>query len=99
MSWRDSIDDDEEWRDDPDAWKEGLDDDDEYSEDDFDEEPTVPCPYCRREILEESVQCPHCREYISREDAPPAPKPWWMVVGVLSCLFVVLTLIFGCLAR
>ena len=26
---------------------------------------TVPCPYCRREIHEDSQRCPHCGNYIS----------------------------------
>ena len=27
---------------------------------DEDEDPTVPCPYCHREILEEAERCPYC---------------------------------------
>jgi hypothetical protein len=46
-------------------------------------EPTIPCPYCRREIHEDSPRCPHCGQYISEEDAPPTRKPWWIIVGVL----------------
>ena len=54
--------------------------------DDGDEGATVPCPYCRREIFEDSVRCPHCGEYISDEDAPPGKKPRWIVAGALLCL-------------
>jgi hypothetical protein len=54
-----------------------------------DKDPTVPCPYCHREILEEAERCPYCESYISREDAPAARKPWWIVVGVIVCLYVV----------
>ncbi len=54
--------------------------------DDDEDEPTVPCPYCRREIFEDAVRCPHCGEYLSEEDAPAGPRPWWIVVGVLLCL-------------
>jgi len=45
--------DDEEDRDDDDV-------DSDYGDDydDPDEEPTVPCPYCRREIPEDVLQCP-----------------------------------------
>jgi hypothetical protein len=57
--------------------------------DDDDEEPTIPCPHCRREILEDSERCPYCETYISKEDAPPARKPWWIIVGVAACLYVV----------
>jgi hypothetical protein len=54
--------------------------------DDEDDEPTVPCPYCRREIFEDSFRCPHCGQYLSEEDAPAGRKPWWIVVGMLLCL-------------
>jgi hypothetical protein len=56
---------------------------------DSDGEETVPCPYCRRQIHEDSERCPYCENYLSREDAPPRPKPWWLVVGVLVCLAIV----------
>jgi hypothetical protein len=63
-----------------------LDSDDWSSDTDNDDEPTIPCPYCRREIFEDSVRCPHCGEYLSGEDAPVGPKPWWIILGVLLCL-------------
>jgi hypothetical protein len=63
-------------------------DDLDWPEDD-DEEPTIPCPYCRREIHEDSQRCPYCEHYVSREDAPPARKPWWIIIGVVACLYVV----------
>jgi hypothetical protein len=56
---------------------------------DDDEEETVPCPYCRRPILEDSPRCPHCESYISREDAPPGHKPLWFLVGAAAVLVVV----------
>ncbi len=56
---------------------------------DDDDEPTIPCPHCRREILEDAERCPYCEHYLSREDAPPGRKPWWVVVGVIACLYVV----------
>jgi hypothetical protein len=66
------------------------DDDDESDEaDDVDDEPTVACPYCRREIHEDAQRCPYCEKYISAEDAPSAPKPWWIIVGVILCLYVI----------
>ncbi len=79
MSWDDDVDDDY---------------DDEYDVDDDDEEVTVPCPYCRREIPEDVVRCPYCEQYISTEDAPPAPKPWWLVAGVVACLVALLYWVF-----
>ena len=60
-----------------------------------DEEPTVPCPYCRREIHEDAEQCPYCEQYISREDAPPARKPWWFVAGAIVCLYIAYRWIMG----
>lgn len=61
--------------------------DEEEADDDGDA--TVPCPYCRREIYEDSVRCPYCERYLSDEDAPPNRKPWWIIVGALLCLAVV----------
>ncbi len=75
-----------EW--DDDRWDEDDLDADDW--DDQDDEPTVPCPYCRREIFEDSVRCPHCGEYISEEDALPGRKPWWIIVGALLGLVAIL---------
>lgn len=61
-----------------------------------DDEPTVPCPYCRQEIHEESPRCPYCEQYISQEDAPPGPKPWWLIAGVALCLVLVCSWFVGC---
>jgi hypothetical protein len=71
------VEEEESW--DGDEWDDGNFDSDE-------DEPTIPCPYCREEIHEQSLQCPHCGQYISEEDAPPGRKPWWIVIGVLLCL-------------
>jgi hypothetical protein len=62
-----------------------------WDEDDFDsdgagDEPTVPCPYCRRAVFADSPRCPHCGQYISAEDSPPGRQPWWIILGVLLCL-------------
>jgi hypothetical protein len=78
MSWH--PDDDEEW--------EAEESDDRWDEDD---EPTIPCPYCRREIHEDSLRCPHCEHYLSAEDVPPDRKPWWIILGVLACLAAIAT--------
>jgi hypothetical protein len=73
-------------------------DDENWEKDDFEsdnwhggeeEEPTFPCPYCRREIHEDSVRCPYCGQYISEEDARPGRKPWWIIIGVVLCILVI----------
>jgi len=57
--------------------------------DDNDDEPTISCPYCRRQIHEESQRCPYCENYISEEDAVSARKPWWIIIGASLTLYVV----------
>lgn len=63
--------------------------------DDGDDLPTVECPYCRRAIPEDSPLCSYCERYISREDAPPPARPWWLIAGVAVCLAIVLLWVFG----
>jgi hypothetical protein len=76
----------EDWGDgdNPDDQNEDVD----YSEDE-DDDLCFPCPHCGRRILEESERCPYCEKYLSKEDAPPTRKPWWIWLGVLTCLYVV----------
>jgi hypothetical protein len=73
--------------------------DDDWDEEegpwDHDEQPVVPCPYCGEEIAEDSQLCPHCKSFISEEDAPPDRKPWWIIVGVLLCFYVIYHWISG----
>jgi len=68
----------------------GPDWDDEQPDEDpaeDDEEPTVACPWCKRQVHEDAQRCPYCEQYLSDEDAPRAGKPWWIVLGVLACLY------------
>jgi hypothetical protein len=83
----------DEWEDEEEGWYRGTEDGEDMA--DEDEEPTIPCPYCKRQIHEESQRCPHCENYISAEDAPPTAKPWWIIVGTLLCLYVVYLWIVG----
>lgn len=71
---------DEEWDEDE---SDGEDDDE------ADDDPTIPCPYCLRQIHEDAQRCPYCERYISDEDAPPARKPWWIILGTLVSLYIV----------
>jgi hypothetical protein len=87
-----STDFDNEW-DDDESFSNEWDDEESSSHewvDDASDVPTVPCPYCEREVPEDLTRCPYCEHYISREDAPPDRKPWWIIVGVVVCLLVVL---------
>ncbi|MFM8953461.1 MAG: hypothetical protein ACKOOF_10440 [Planctomycetaceae bacterium] len=69
-------------------------DEDEDWENDSDEEPTVPCPYCRRDILEDSPRCPYCERYISEEDHASHGKPLWVIATALICLGVAIWWVF-----
>ena len=81
MRWEDADDDldDREFPDDP--------------ADDEDGDETIPCPHCRRPVYEDAERCPQCGRYLSREDRPWR-RPWWLLVGVVACLWVVWTWIF-----
>jgi len=75
--WDHDNDEDEE-----DDWDEGDPDD----ADDSGNEPTVDCPYCNEEMLEDSPYCPHCERYISEEDHAGQKKPLWVILTALVCL-------------
>jgi predicted amidophosphoribosyltransferase len=53
----------------------------------FDDEDTVPCPYCRADVYEDAVRCPSCGQYLSEEDAPSA-TPRWVYWTAVICLLV-----------
>jgi hypothetical protein len=69
---------------DDDDWDTG----DDHGDDSDDGEPTVPCPYCRRDILEDSPRCPYCERYISEEDHANPKKPLWVIVTAVVCLII-----------
>lgn len=77
---------------DDEEWDDGESDVGEASDDD---EPTIPCPYCQRQIHEDAQRCPYCEHYLSEEDARPARKPWWIILGTLLCLYIVYRWIVG----
>jgi predicted nucleic acid-binding Zn ribbon protein len=49
---------------------------------------TIPCPYCKRPISEEAQMCPHCENFVSREDAPPSGKSWFVIVVLVLALII-----------
>lgn len=73
--------------DDPETYPPGV-----YAEDDF---PTVPCPYCRKEIAEDVAACPYCGRYISAEDSPRKPRSSFWVIMVLLALAAVALMAFA----
>jgi hypothetical protein len=83
-----------EW-DDEDEWDDDESPDDDFESPDDDEGATIACPYCGEAIHEDSERCPHCERYISTEDAPPAKKPWWLLVGAAAGLYAIYRLITG----
>jgi predicted amidophosphoribosyltransferase len=62
---------------------------DESDELDDDSPSLMPCPNCFSTIYEETQRCPHCGEYLSEETFFHRP-PWWVSLGVILCLLVVL---------
>ncbi|MFM7035994.1 MAG: hypothetical protein ACKOYJ_12575 [Planctomycetia bacterium] len=71
------------------------DDDKADLRDDSDDEPIVPCPFCKQEILEDSPRCPYCERYISEEDHVGPKKPIWVIATALACLGIALWWIFA----
>ena len=78
--------------DDEDEWD---DEESDSGEDSDDGEPTVPCPYCRAEILEDSPRCPVCERYLSEEDHAAPRKPAWVILTALICLGIAIWWIFA----
>lgn len=91
-SFRNSDDDDD--TDDDYDYDDEHDEEGEDSSDDGDQEPTLPCPYCGLEMLEDSPRCPSCGQYISAEDSPGPTKPVWVIATALVCLGIALWWVF-----
>ncbi len=86
-------------RDDP---EDDPEDDDDWDDDDLpdgvyhdEDEPTVPCPHCRAEVLEDAQYCGKCENYISKEDAPREPRSRFWVVMMLFALLAALAWVAG----
>ena len=77
---------DDDWEDDDGAEPADA----EWTPDDEDEDETVPCPHCQDPVHDQAERCPNCGWYISEEDAPPARRPTWLVIGFILVLTVAL---------
>jgi hypothetical protein len=88
MRFRDDRDEDDD-----DAW----DDDSEADADlrDDDDDPTVPCPFCRRDILEDTPRGPYCERYLSPDDFARRSKPLWVLITAAVCLAIAIWLAFA----
>ena len=69
------------------------DDSDDWDATDEGEGALIDCPHCGREIYDAAC-CPFCNEYVTDEAAVARPKPWWLVFGVVVCLFVIYHWVF-----
>lgn len=68
--------------------------DDDFEEEgdsavDEDDEPTVPCPFCLREVWEDAPRCPHCGNQLGGADVPAPRRPWWVVITAAALLYVI----------
>jgi predicted nucleic acid-binding Zn ribbon protein len=82
--------------DDPDDWDDDYDAARDYDPDDPETYPaglyvdnspdTIPCPYCKAEIIEDAEQCPRCGRYLSDEDAPRQRGGTWIILMILALL-------------
>ncbi len=64
---------------------------DDYEDDDS----TDACPHCGEQIYDDAEQCPACGRYLSSEDAPARPRPWWILIGVAICIMIVIAWVLG----
>ena len=74
--------------------------DDEFPEEDGPDDDlseTVPCAQCGAEIYEDAVRCPACGAYVAHASSVWSGRPaWWIVLGLLGILAVILVLLRYC---
>lgn len=74
----------------------GDDFEDDYSDehiseaDEFDDDATIECPECGRPIYEDAERCPHCESYVVAGQAGDKPRPLWITITVLLCIYAML---------
>ena len=78
----DDFDADDEFEEDVD---DGSDDGDSTVDDD---EPTIPCPFCKAEIWEDAPRCPRCGNELGGADMPAPRRPWWVLITALLLLYL-----------
>ena len=78
----DDFDADDEFEEDVD---DGSDVDDSAVDDD---EPTIPCPFCKAEIWEDAPRCPRCGNELGGADMPAPRRPWWVLITALLLLYL-----------
>lgn len=49
----------------------------------------VPCPYCKRQITEDTQRCPYCGSYVTADEAARI-RPWWWIVAVVLLVLLIL---------
>jgi hypothetical protein len=79
-------------------WDESPDDldDREYPDIEDDEEMTIPCPKCGAEVFDDAEQCPACGSYLIHDTRVWSGKSiWWIALGLLGIIAVILALAFG----
>jgi hypothetical protein len=81
--WNDDADDSRDW-----SADEGFDD---PVDADADDEPTIPCPGCGREIYAEADACPYCGEYLLYSDMPPHGQATWVTIGAMLALLAMIS--------
>lgn len=81
-------------QDDEDFDDEDFDDEDGDSAVDDDDEPTIPCPFCRAEIWEDAPRCPRCGNELGGADMPPQRRPWWVMITALLLLYLFVRALF-----
>lgn len=82
-----------DWTAEKDDWDPGW---NEPGSGDDEDEPTIACPHCGREIHGEAPRCPFCEEYISDEDRRRRRQPWWVWLGIGLCLYMVYHWVMRC---
>jgi predicted RNA-binding Zn-ribbon protein involved in translation (DUF1610 family) len=70
---------------------ESDDSEDESFHDERDEDHvTIECPECGESVFDDAERCPHCENYIVTDRGNASPKPLWITLTVLLCIYAML---------